>query len=411
MSSIKLLLRVKKRALAMNRNCEFPLVIRITKDRKTSFIFTGYRVQLKDWDDESQRVKKSHPNAARLNNFLLKKLAEVTNASLESETDSRDATAYMVKQKVKPKHSRSFFGQAQIYLEQLKQAGKRNQYSAEKPRIDAFRRFIGTNELPFSEINSTLIKRYQSWLKFDAGDRPRGDRTIINYLVPIRTIFNLALAEGIADHKNYPFGKGKVQIKFPDSIKLGLSLDEIRKIEQVDLTDNAAAAHTRNVWLFSFYLAGMRISDAFRLKWSDFQGERLTYMMGKNNKVDSLKVPEKAQAILALYRRETPKHNLVFPDLESLDDLSDKFRLQDRICQKAKRHNELLIIIANRCEITKPLTNHIARHTFGNISGDRIPLQILQKLYRHSHISTTMNYQGNFIHNDVDDALDAVINS
>ncbi len=52
---------------------------------------------------------------------------------------------------------------------------------------------------------------------------------------------------------------------------------------------------------------------------------------------------------------------------------------------------------------------HIARHTFGNISGDRIPIQMLQKLYRHSSITTTIGYQGNFIHQSADDALEAVI--
>ena len=60
-------------------------------------------------------------------------------------------------------------------------------------------------------------------------------------------------------------------------------------------------------------------------------------------------------------------------------------------------------------KISKPLTMHIARHTFGNISGDRIPVQMLQKLYRHTDIKTTIGYQANFIHKDVDEALDAVI--
>lgn len=53
---------------------------------------------------------------------------------------------------------------------------------------------------------------------------------------------------------------------------------------------------------------------------------------------------------------------------------------------------------------------HIARHSFGNISGDRIPIQMLQKLYRHSSITTTIQYQSNFIQKDADDALDKVVN-
>jgi len=53
---------------------------------------------------------------------------------------------------------------------------------------------------------------------------------------------------------------------------------------------------------------------------------------------------------------------------------------------------------------------HIARHSFGNISGDKISIQMLQKLYRHSSVTTTIKYQANFIYKDADSALDKVIN-
>ena len=53
---------------------------------------------------------------------------------------------------------------------------------------------------------------------------------------------------------------------------------------------------------------------------------------------------------------------------------------------------------------------HISRHTFGNIASDKVSPQALQKLYRHSDLKTTIGYQANFIHKDVDDALERVIN-
>lgn len=34
---------------------------------------------------------------------------------------------------------------------------------------------------------------------------------------------------------------------------------------------------------------------------------------------------------------------------------------------------------------------------------------MLQKLYRHASITTTIGYQGNFIHKNEDEALEAVI--
>jgi len=48
---------------------------------------------------------------------------------------------------------------------------------------------------------------------------------------------------------------------------------------------------------------------------------------------------------------------------------------------------------------------HIARHTFGSLAGDAIPIQMLQKLYCHSNVSTTIGYQSNFIHKETDDAV------
>ncbi|WP_211362736.1 hypothetical protein [Gillisia hiemivivida] len=35
----------------------------------------------------------------------------------------------------------------------------------------------------------------------------------------------------------------------------------------------------------------------------------------------------------------------------------------------------------------------ITRHSFGNIAGDKIPVQMLQQLYRHSSINTIIMNQ------------------
>ncbi|MDB0023308.1 hypothetical protein N9E14_05650, partial [Flavobacteriaceae bacterium] len=64
----------------------------------------------------------------------------------------------------------------------------------------------------------------------------------------------------------------------------------------------------------------------------------------------------------------------------------------------------------NYTDYQKKVTMHIARHSFGNIAADNIHPLMLQKLYRHTDLKTTINYQANFIHKDADDALDSVVN-
>lgn len=131
--------------------------------------------------------------------------------------------------------------------------------------------------------------------------------------------------------------------------------------------------------------------------------------MGKNNKVLSLKVPQKARVILNLY--ETDKRfedDFVFPELKKAD-LKSPHDIRVKIKTGNKHINRYLKQVAKLIELDKPLTMHIARHSFGNISGDRIPIQVLQRLYRHSDITTTIDYQRNFTHKEADDALDKVL--
>ena len=95
--------------------------------------------------------------------------------------------------------------------------------------------------------------------------------------------------------------------------------------------------------------------------------------------------------------------------LKTVEGFKDKFEIQRKIAFTVANLNKSLKQIGEDLKIDKKLTLHIARHTFGNISGDKISIQMLQKLYRHSSITTTIGYQSSFIHKDADDALDAVL--
>jgi integrase/recombinase XerD len=403
MATVKIVLRKKQ-----NKDGLYPLALRITKDRRTSFIHTGYSIKEKDWDNGSQRVKKSHTNSTRLNNFLIKKLSDANNSSLELETQKTDVSSHAVKQRIKPSRGITFFPQAELYLENLKQSGKYNRYTADKPRIKHFKEFLKGKEIAFSDISPALLEQFKIYLKGTSG---LSERSIINHYVVIRSVFSQAIKAEIIDRKYYPFGKDKIRIKFPDSIKLGLTIEEVKRLEDVELPTGSTEHHARNLWLFSFYLAGMRISDVLRLRWTDLQDDRLYYAMGKNTKGGSLKMPYKAMKIITQYEFEKRKKgDYIFPELKKIDIESNTFIVQRTIAFATSRLDKFLRKnVAPMIEVEKKLTMHIARHTFGNISGDKIPIQMLQKLYRHSSITTTIGYQANFIFKDADEALNSVI--
>jgi integrase/recombinase XerD len=402
MASIKVVLypRAKK-------DGTYPLALRITKDRKSSYIFLEYSLRKEDWIEDEQRVKSSHPNSKRLNNFILKKKSEASDKSIEAETQNDDVSVRTLRKKVKAVSGATFAPQAKLYLERLEAAGNFNVYAAEKPRVKIFKEFIGGHDIAFSDITVGLLERFKLHLKSKRGASPR---TVMNYLICIRAIFNQAIKEQVVDKKYYPFGGEEgINIKLPESTKIGISIEDVIKLETVELV-NPTHDHARNLWLTSYYFAGMRISDVLRLRWSDFQNERLHYTMGKNQKVGSLKMPEKVQRILAKYEHlQTSPDDFVFPNLKGLD-LKNTFEVKKKISYSVNRCNKMLQeYITPIAKIEGKLTTHVARHTFATLAGDKVPLQMLQKLYRHTDVRTTMGYQSAFIYKDADEALEAVI--
>ena len=403
MSVVKVVLRKKLKADGTS-----PLALRITKDRKSTYVYLGYDVFEKDWDAVNQKVRKSHPNSVRFNNMIATKLAAASNKAIELETTLEHFSAKAVKLKVRPKGGASFFAQAEIYMTTLKEAGKFNRYRADNSKIENFKSFLDSSDIAFSDITVALLERFKHYC---IATLKVSERTAVNQLVFVRSIFSQAIKNGITDGKYYPFGRGKIVIKFPETKKVGLSIESVQKIENVML-DNPLHDHARKVWLFSFYFGGMRGSDVLRLRWADFSGGRLNYTMGKNNKSVSLKVPDKASVILNSYEPDKRhEHDLVFPELKTLKDLDDRFAVEASIADNISRLDAVLKKrVAPKAGITHKLTMHIARHSFGNIAGDSIALTTAQKLFRHSDISTTMGYMNNFVHKDEDEALDNVIN-
>ncbi len=139
--------------------------------------------------------------------------------------------------------------------------------------MNHFIEFAKSDNINFREIDEAFLRRYMTFLKTK---KKNSQRSIINALIVIRTIYNRAIKMNIIDSKHYPFGADKIRIKFPETEKIGLSVEEMQFLEKLEkLTPQEQ--HAKNVWLFSFFLVGMRIADVLQIRWSDIYDGRLHY--------------------------------------------------------------------------------------------------------------------------------------
>jgi len=405
MATLKTVLHTKTDAKG---NKEFRLALRLTVNRKRSYYYLGQKVEPKFWDVQGEKVKSSHTRHKQLNRLIRKKYDEIEDVIFEMETSKQHYTAKQIIDSIRKNTKRlSFFQLADEHIEDLINANNYNRAISDRSKLNRIKEFAKKRNFEFEEIDENLLKKLKIYLRTTSG---LSERSVMNIFVMIRLLYNKAISRKIVDRKFYPFGKDKIKIKYPQTIKIGLDEHEIRKIEELDLDPRTEVWHTRNVFLFSFYLAGIRISDVLRMRWSDIVAERLYYKMSKNDKADSLKLPEPVIKILSHYQVDKKnKYDYIFPELKTIP-INDSKAIYSRIKTSIKRLNTNLTVIADLAEIDKKITNHIARHSFGNIAGDKVSPQMLQKLYRHTHLSTTIGYQGNFIHKNADEALNAIIN-
>lgn len=400
-SNTKIVLRKKP-----NAQGKYPLAIRITKNRRSTFKFIGHYIAIEDWDALNSIVKNTHPNADELNNLLTSKLSEVRNGLIALQIINKDCSARQIKNEIyKPTSKLTFFDYANEHLEFLVADGKINRHSVDRAWVTFILKYSKSKSLTFQEIDQRFLTRMKAYLKTNQN---LSETTVMNIMVLVRLLFNRAIKDKVIDKELYPFGNGRFKVKFPKTIKIGLNKNEVNILENLqNLT--SSERHALNIWLFSFYFAGMRVSDVLMTKWLQINDNRLFYKMGKNSKLLSLKIPEKANAIIEMYKPSRIKENdFVFPEMKKAN-FKDPKDIYNKIKTGTKKANDALKNIASKAGINKKLTMHIARHSFGNIAGENIHPLMLQKLYRHSDLKTTINYQSNFIHKDADDALLKVI--
>lgn len=409
-----------------------PIAIRLIFDRIPKYI-TIANVLEKDWDGNT--VKKSHPNYKWINNSIKTKDALASDLILQYEAGKNDLTPEKIISILKnEKSDETFFDFLSNYVEEHFKKNKTQQASSiegsgkniwsfyydmdfnEKypdltrdPDKSIFRKTTD-KDIKFSVFTSPFLRNLAIYLKVDC---ELSERTVFNHMNLIRTVYNRAIEVKAITRENYPFsGKNGYKMTMPESQKIALEENEVVALEKVVLDEVTDTwIHARNAWIFSLCFGGMRISDVLRTKWTEINATGLNYVMGKNNKPVDVPIVERAKNILAFYEKDKEENmGYVFPELKKAD-MNDPRDVARKIKNAIRVYNKWLKRMTEVAKINKELSCHIARHTFGNLSGDKIPIQTLQLIYRHSDITTTINYQRHWMNKQkVGDAVKSVMN-
>ncbi len=379
----------------------YPLILRLSHNRKTIPISLGYSIPENDWDEKRGKVKKSYngtTNIARLNNHIQKEKAKALDVitQLQDSNELQKRTIKNIKDRILNKSSNyTFIKFTEEIINELEGSGRHSYASSMNDMLRAVRKVSKEVDFTFEQLNYKYLK------EFEAYHRNKGNSTnsIGVYMRNIRVIFNRAIKEGHAKRDWYPFND--FSIKKEKTKKRAVHKEVITSIQNVDLPKGQRIWHARNYFLFSFYAMGINFIDIAYLKPSNIINDRLEYKRHKTNKSFSVKITKLMMEILNEYLPDKKLDDYIFPIIIRKEDSYTEYR---DISNKRRVYNIMLHKISKECNLEVNLTSYVSRHswaTIGKKSG--VPIAVISEGLGHSDLRVTETYLDSFDKEVLDD--------
>jgi site-specific recombinase XerD len=404
MASIKLILR--KNQLDQTGHC--PLYIRIIKDRKTKFITAGVKLKESEWDEAKQRIKKNHPNSARMNASLSQKIADAEAQVADMERKVKTVSIKKLKEAIKGKEVPNFFVYAYKRLEKTKINLSYSTYKAYSTAVKKLETYLGTNDIYFDDITVTLLNDYKHYL---GNTLKNGLTTQRLSIIVLGTIFRDAIKEDLIPETMFPFSK--ITLKIETAKRLFLNKDKIEGLTNLNLIEGKKSMLWRDLFLFSIYAGGLRFSDVIEMQYGhyDQKEHKISKLIRKTGREHQFKIGKVAIDILDKYLTKDAKHDdYIFPIIDDKQGYEHNEAIRYFLTSKYnKLANFHLKKMGTKMELPFSLSFHLSRHTFAtNALNNGMRIEHVSKLMDHRDISTTQVY-AKIIGEELDKAVDNFI--
>lgn len=364
--------------------------IEIYKGISRKYLSTSIFIKPQDWDEKTSRVSNNNSRADEYNVTIDDNIQKIVSILRKAKLTEKDFSVNEVMALINHDDSNSLteFMTKEIEKDQrITDKTKKDLFNT-RNKLEEF-----NNDASLHQIDYKFIVDFDNHLR----SKEYSINTIGKLHKNLKRFLNLAIKYKLISQNDYPYRDFKVERE--NTKREALSMKEVIAIEELTYTSETINDIVKDMFLFACY-TGLRISDVIRLRVnyckSSESGWRLEFKTFKAKKMAYLplrslfrdaQLHSRPEQILERYYDD--QNELVFPKLPE------------------SRINRHLKEIAKEAGISKKVTFHMGRHTFGTIMATKVPLPTLQNLMQHSDIKTTMIYV-NLSNDMIDDSLDKV---
>lgn len=288
----------------------YNIKIRVTHNQRKKYLATVWYVTK---EDLTRSLKLKNARYIELTDDLIKRYRYICDKVGEGlKTMSVEDVVSLITQKQDERFDLDIVQYAWIQIRRMQESGHEGNASTYVCAVKSLVKFAGRERVMVSEITARFLNEWIAWLR----EQSERGYMVHNYLNRMRAIHNIAKREyndedaGIIRIPNSPFNHIEFP-KLPSSRKRALTVDQIRKIAELDYTMIMQPGTNRfnfakDLFILSFVLVGMNAIDLFYC--TDYKDGRITYqrMKTKNRRDDraeiSIKVEPEIKALVDKYR-------------------------------------------------------------------------------------------------------------
>lgn len=377
----------KRRA---RKDGRFPLVYYLIHNRTNAQISTGTYLLENEWNDEKKLIKtsfKGTESVTRLNNKILKKKTELSDyiSTLDEKKElNRIQTARELKELYLKKSSSHFvYGYMQLLIDEMIKAKRIGNARSYETVLGVLKSYLKDKEITFFDLNYSFL------ISFETNHYAKGNKTnsLAVYMRTIRAVYNRAIKDGLVDRELYPFKN--YTIKTTKTRKRAISRESVTKIESLILDVKHPLYHTRNYFLFSFYMRGMPFADMAHLKLSNIIDGRIIFDRQKTDKPYNIKITDSIQALLDIYIIGKEKDDYILSVIKR-ESIEEQYK---DVEWARNRYNKKLKKLAKLCSISENITTYVGRHTFATLAKNLdVPIAVISDMLGHESTKTTEIY-------------------
>ena len=410
-----------------------PLYVRVSHNRVERYVALGFRVEPGDWNPKREQMRGASAEAKRLNKILGQKAAAAAAAADEVTARlGRSATADEYKAAVElavhppkasaeeaPAAALGLVGWARKVRDGKRAAGKVGTALVYGTAANHLEASLGGRDVALGAVTPSLLRQHAE--RLEAPPESGGMGQAVNYvnrqMRTLRTVCRLAAADEAPGADAALRAVTSLRFKTEKVQKERLTREQVRELEVAAAGGGSLTALQRDaldLWLFAFYVGGMRFGDVMRLRWSHIARDRAAGAGGMGTPTharwraaktgDAMAIPllPQAREILARWEGRHPTHVFGISSDRVEANPEEMHREKARQSARVRKHMRLI-----SKKVGVPYVGfHGARHSLADyLWPEGVPVATISQVLGHSSISVTQAYLSGFDSDAVAGAL------